>query len=95
MVIYIPIVFEIASLIDAGESKKSQNLIQDKRKGDKPNPSNLKTQWDKTRDYVGVFPKCGMRHCMLILFIDDSTLDYYRAISIHLCDYKRSYIFPL
>ena len=59
-------VFALASLIYAGESKRSQKLIQDKIQGRQPNPSNLKTLWDKTRAYVGVSTKCGVRCQMLV-----------------------------
>ena len=65
-IIYIQIVFAPASLIHSGEAKRSQNLIQDKRQGEQPNPSNLKTQWDKTRAYVGGSLKCGVRRRILI-----------------------------
>ena len=34
--------------------------------GGQPNPSNLKTKWEKTRAYVGVSPKCGLIRQMLI-----------------------------
>ena len=44
----------------------SKKLIQDKRKGEKNNPSNLRTQWDKTRDYIGGYTKCGVRRRMRI-----------------------------
>ena len=59
-------VFALASLIDASESKRSQNFIQDKIQGDKPKPRNLKTKWDKTRAYVGEYSKCVVRLWMLI-----------------------------
>ena len=37
IVLYIPIVFALAYLLDAGESNRSQTLIQDKIEGGKPN----------------------------------------------------------
>ena len=65
-VLQIKIVFALTSPIDAGESKRIQNLIQDKIQGEKYNPSNLKTQWDKTRPYVGGSPKYELRRQVLI-----------------------------
>ena len=53
-------------MIDAGESRISHKLIQDKIQEGQPNQINLKTQWDKTRAYVGGSPKCGVRRWMLI-----------------------------
>ena len=65
-VLQIPIVFAVASLIYAVEFKRIQSLIQDKVQGKQPNPSNLKTQWDKTRPYVGGSPKYWVRRQVLI-----------------------------
>ena len=59
--------FTFASPIDSGESKRIQNLIWDKIQGIQPNPSNLKTQWDKTRACVGVSTKGGVR-CQMFIF---------------------------
>ena len=52
--------------IDVGASDRSQNPIQDKIQEEKPNPIKLKTQWDKTRAYVGESTKCGVRRQTLI-----------------------------
>ena len=60
----------LTSLNYAGKSKRIQNLIQDKRPWKQPNPSNLKTQWYKTRAYVGGYPKCGVRRWMLITSLE-------------------------
>ena len=65
-ILSVQIVFAFASLIDVDESNKSQNLTQDKIQGGQPNPSNLKTQWDKTRAYFGGSLKCGVRRWILI-----------------------------
>ena len=60
--------FAFASLIDAGESKRIQNPLQDNRYGEQPNPSNLKTQWDKKRSNVGGSPEFGVLiHSLAIL----------------------------
>ena len=65
-ILLIQITLAFASLIDSGQSNYSQNLIQDKKQGEKPNRSNLETQWNKRRAYVGGSPKFGVRRHMLI-----------------------------
>ena len=45
-----------------------KTLYRIKKRG-KPNTSNLKNQWDKTRYYVGGYPKYGVRRQMLIILL--------------------------
>ena len=80
--------FALFSLIDSSESKRSQNLIKEKIKGEKTNPINLKTQWNKTRDYVGDLQNVG-ETSDVNSFIDNSSLDSDGDIIMHWCNSKR------
>ena len=71
-VMQIQIVFSLAYLIDADESKSIQSHIQDKRQvGVNPTQATSKHQWDKTRAYFGGISKMWGETQYVNSFIDN------------------------